>query len=130
MSETTIGLELDRTHDVYIAYPCCHLATEADCLSWFEAYLRVFEPLHRRVDIVFVLDMFSVEPAIAEVWGRYRAELHERFIRHTVRVSSQGLAAVVFESRSQRHVAQTKSADIESAIAAILKLRASGGAAT
>lgn len=124
-----IGLELDRQHDVYIAYPCCHIATEDDCRRWFEAYLRVFEPLKRRVDIVFVLDMFSVDPSIAEVWGGYRAELHERFIRHTVRVSSQGLSAVVFESRSQRHVLQKKSADIDSAIATILSMRAASQAA-
>jgi hypothetical protein len=81
-----IRFEYDEEHDLYVIYPCCALNTDGDVRAWAEAYETFFRPLGRRVDCIFVLDMFSVSAAVGVSWQRYRAHIHENYTRHTVRV--------------------------------------------
>ncbi len=83
-------LERNDTHDCYILYPCGHIETHADIQSFIDEYVRLFEPLGRKVDIIIVLDMFSVATAAAEAWSLARKAMVERFTNISVRVSSGG----------------------------------------
>ena len=87
-SAIQIRAEYDASHDVYIVYPCCKIATEADCLAWYHAYKEVFANVTERIDCIVSLDMFSVEPGIAACWQGYRERLYTELVRYAVRMHS------------------------------------------
>ncbi len=62
--------------------------TEDDCKAWKAAYDATLAPLGRRVDMVIVLEMFSVNPAIAHTWVHYRRHTMG-YARHCIRVESE-----------------------------------------
>lgn len=123
-SQITIHFEHDATHDVHIVYPCCHIESEADCIAWLERYSQYCTPLGHKVDMIIVLDMFSVDPAITPVWAEYRAEMLTRFSRYSVRVHSDSTVASAVVAGSAKHgVSADIAPDIPTALAHIMRCR-------
>lgn len=60
-----IEFEYDVARDVVIATPHWRIETEDDVRAWYAQYEAYFEPLGRRVDVVFVLDHFDLRPRSA-----------------------------------------------------------------
>lgn len=120
-TDIKIRFEYDAGRDIYIAYPCCTLTSEADCLLWYHEYVRAFAHLGRRVDVIFVLDMFKVDARVRDFWGKYRNRVHENFTRHTVRVHTGEFELVLGKFTTQRDSAK----DIPTAIEIIEKRRES-----
>lgn len=123
----SVGFEYDKANDIYIAYPVCHIRSEADCIEWSAEYERFFAPLKRRVDAIFVLDMFLLDPVIGARWGEYRRAIHARFTRYTVRVSSAQPVHTAASS-NDRDPPRNYASDVREAIAMINAMRAAGAA--
>ena len=119
MDRFHMRLERNDTHDCYILYPCGHIETQADVQCFIDEYVRLFEPLGRKVDIVIVLDMFSVAPAAAESWSLARKAMVERFTNISVRVSSGGNLAFFLKKNA---AANSKYVDYEEDIVSAIEL--------
>ncbi len=126
--DATYKMRLERNDelDCYIAYPCGVIATPADVQLFIDEYVRWFEPLGRKVDVIIVLDMFTVMPAVAELWSIARKAMVERFTNFTVRVSAGGNLAFFLKKNPAANSAYDDYAeDITSAIALLVQKRAS-----
>ena len=74
--------------DIYIVYPTGIVRGEADCKAWRMAFDARFAGLGRRVDMVIVLEMFSVDPVIAHTWVHYRRHTMA-YARYCIRIESE-----------------------------------------
>ena len=74
--------------DIYIVYPIGFVRSEDDCKEWAKAFEEKFAGFPRRVDMVILLEMFSVDPAISPIWIRYR-RLTLTHARFCIRVASE-----------------------------------------
>ena len=121
-----VSFRYDARRDVILATPRWHIVTEEDCRAWLREYEAFFTELGRgKLDVVFSLDHFSVDKAIAQVWGRYRADMVSRFTRHSVRVHPDARVRVFAHTSGILHQAGSDEApDVETAVARILELRA------
>lgn len=124
MGTVRVTFEYDELHDVYIAYPDCNLRTEGDCMAWFDAYADFYKTLNRRVDVIIVLDMFSLDPTISAVWVTYRARLHALYTRYTVRVASPGHSAVTVGLGQSMPRLVNYAPDVPTALSLIQEMRA------
>jgi hypothetical protein len=123
-----IRFEHDAANDVHIAYPVWRIESERDCKEWSRQYEAYFERFGRKVDVVFVLDEFHIGPGIGPVWGKYRSELVNRFIRFSVRVHSDGKVSTYAATSFALHGGSVDSApDVRSATSIILELRRDSG---
>ncbi len=117
MATGSIRFEHDEAHDVYIIYPAWTVESEDDCKVWLQQYVDFFSRIGRRVDVILVLDDFKLGKNIGAVWGRYRAEVHKRFTRHSVRVHADAKVATFISTSGVIHGASTDEArDIETAL--------------
>jgi hypothetical protein len=118
-------LERSEENDCYILYPCGHIATDSDVQNFEAEYNRVFAPLARKVDIVIVLDMFSVDPSILETWSHARKRMVEQYTNISVRVSSGGNLAFFLKKNAAKNSAyHDYEDDIVSAIRLLQEKRA------
>lgn len=86
----TISFEHDTVNDIYVFYPCGHLATEADCDAWLATFDEILGGLKRRIDGIFVIEMFTLDEGLLDTFAKYRHLLHGRYTRHSVRVGTSG----------------------------------------
>jgi hypothetical protein len=127
MATGSIRFEHDEANDVYIVYPRWNIESDEDCKVWLQQYVDFFERLGRRVDAIFVLDDFKIGKEIGGLWGAYRAEVHKRFTRHTVRVHSDAKVLTSVSTSGVLHGVGTDEArDIETAILLIELKRQDG----
>ncbi len=117
MATGSIRFEYDEGHDVYIVYPKWTIESEADCKVWLQQYVDYFGRLGRKVDAIIVLDEFKLGERIGSVWGTYRAEVHKRFTRHSVRVHSDAKVGTYVSTSGVIHrVATDEAKDVETAL--------------
>ncbi len=117
MATGSIRFEHDEAHDVYIAYPRWTVESDDDCKVWFQQYVDFFGPLGRKVDAIIVLDDFKLGKDIGGVWGKYRAEVHKRFTRHSVRVHPDAKVATFVSTSGVIHgVATDEALDVDMAL--------------
>lgn len=122
----TIDFRYDDANDVVVATPRWRIETPADA-DWLDAYARYLKRFNRRMDIVVVLDDFDIAPAVAAVWGEYRAKLHQTYTRHSMRVKASSRVRLYVNTSGARFDVPTgEAASVPDAIAAILALRAAG----
>lgn len=127
MAKGSIRFERDEKNDIVIAYPKWHIETEEDCKVWLAQYEAYFAPFGRRVDIIVVLDEFSIGNGIGSVWGSYRAEIHKRFTRHSVRVHANAKVRTYSATSGALHgVPSDEARDVPTAIALIHEHRRHG----
>lgn len=88
MATGDIRFEYIAEHDVHLAYPVFRLATEQDCRDWLACYERYCTPFGRKLDFVFIIEMFSMEPSLTKTWVKYRDVFVDRFVRYGVRAAS------------------------------------------
>ena len=123
-----IEFEYDVARDVVIATPHWRIETEDDVRAWYAQYEAYFEPLVRRVDVVFVLDHFDLRPALGVLWGEYRARMQQCNTRYSIRVHPSLGVKLYVRTSGNRHGAMTDEApDLESAYARLEELRSRGG---
>lgn len=123
----TIDFEYDAARDVVIATPRWQLETEDDVRAWYAQYEAYFEPLGRRMDVVFVLDDFDIRPAIGVFWGEHRARMQQRYTRYSVRIHLRLGVKLYVGTSGKRHGAMTdEAADLESAFALLEEMRRRG----
>jgi hypothetical protein len=127
MATGSIRFEHDDANDVYIVYPRWTIESEDDCKAWLQQYVEFFEKLGRRVDAVFVLDDFKIGKDIGCLWGAYRAEVHKRFTRHTIRVHSNAKVLTSVSTSGVLHgVATDEARDLDTALRLIELKRQDG----
>ena len=121
-------LERNDDFDCYILYPCGHIATAEDIQCFTAEYVRLFGPLGRRVDVVIVLDMFTVAPGALETWSLARRDMVERYTNISVRASSGGNLGFFLKKNEATNSAYNDYADdIPSAIERLQQKRRSQG---
>lgn len=123
-----IEFAYDSSNDVVIATPHWSIETETDCKLWLDQYQLGLAKLgKRKVDMVMVLDDFSITPSIAPVWGRYRATMVNDHVRFSVRVNATRRVMIASHTSSVLH--QTAAAEeansLAEAIEKIARQRAS-----
>ena len=124
----TIDFECDAARDVVLATPRWRIETEDDVREWYAQYEAYFEPLGRRVDVIFVLDHFELRPALGVLCGEYRARMQQRYTRNSIRVHPSLGVKLYVRTSGNRHGAMTDEApDLESAYALLEELRRRGG---
>ena len=120
----TVTFAYDRANDVVVATPRWHLETEADvlaCYRRYESYLKIFT---RKMDLIVVLDDFTISPTIGVVWGEYRARLYKHYTRFTYRVRSNGRVKLFVNASGVQHeVATEEATTVEDAIEEIAAAR-------
>lgn len=127
MATGSIRFEHDEAHDVYIVYPKWTVESDTDCEVWLQQYVDFFGPLGRKVDAIIVLDDFKLGKDIGGVWGKYRAEVHKRFTRHSVRVHADAKVATFVSTSGVIHrVATDEARDVETALRLIELKRQEG----
>jgi hypothetical protein len=123
-----IHFQHDAEHDVVIATPDWNIVTEADCRVWHQQWVDYLEPRGRKLDCIMVLDDFHVAPEIADVWGRYRAEINRKYIRFSFRVHSDLRVRTFTLTSGIRYDAATSEAvSVEAGIEGILDARRRAG---
>lgn len=120
----TIRFQYDETNDLYIVHPRWHVETEDDCRAWFKQYEVYFSKLGKKVDVVLVLDDFRIGAKIGSIWGKYRAEVSTRFMRHSVRVHADARVSTFNATSAALYSASSEEApNVETAIAFIRRRR-------
>jgi hypothetical protein len=128
MAVGSIRFDYDEINDVYVIYPRWTIESEEDCKAWLQQYDDYFSRLGRRVDVIIVLDDFRIDKNIGPVWGAYRAEVHKRFTRHSVRVHSNAKVKDSVSTSGLLHGVGTDEADdVPTAMRLIVLKRQSGG---
>lgn len=126
----TISFEYDAQNDVHIARPKWLVETEEDCRIWHKQFLDYFSKLPAKVDIIYVTDHFRIGPKIGPAWGKYRADLNNRFTRYSVRVHVDAKVAQFTATSGVIYGASSQEApDVPTALLIIKELRRRGGAA-
>lgn len=121
----TIDFRHDSENDVVVATPHWHIQTPADAAAWVDAYTRYFKRFNRKMDLIVVLDDFEIAPAVAAIWGEYRAKLHQTLTRPSIRVGASSRVRLYVNTSGVRFdVATGEAASVEDAIQAIRTLRA------
>jgi hypothetical protein len=114
----------DAKNDVIVATPHGKAETEADVLDWYEQWVKYLKPFQRRMDVVIVLDHFTLSPAIGSVWGEYRAKIHKQFTRYSYRVHADSRVRLYSNTSGVRYdVAREEAASVEDGIEGIQAAR-------
>jgi hypothetical protein len=123
-----IQFEYDGDHDIVIARPVWHIATEEDCRTWRRQWVDYLEPFGRKVDCIMVLDDFRVDAEIAAIWGRYRAEINREYIRLSFRVHPDlRVRTFTLTSGIRYDAASAEAASVEAAVEGIIDARQKAG---
>jgi hypothetical protein len=126
----TITFRYDEQNDVHIAHPKWVIETEDECRMWHKQYVDYFSKFPAKVDVIYLTDDFRIGPKIGSFWGKYRADLNNRFTRYSVRVHVEAKVAQFTNTSGVIYGASSEEApDLATAIAVIKAKRRHGGAA-
>jgi hypothetical protein len=79
---------------------------------------------NRKMDLVAVLDDFTIAPAVGVYWGQYRARVHQQFTRFSYRVQSDRRVKLFVNTSGVRYnVATQEAATVADAIEGIKAAR-------
>jgi hypothetical protein len=119
-----IDFQYDEEHDIVIATPHWKVETEADLVEWYDQYARYFRRFDRKMDVILVLDDFTIAPGIGALWGECRARVHKAFIRLSYRVHSDKRVRLFVNTSGVRFdVGRDEAGSVEEAIALIVAAR-------
>jgi hypothetical protein len=125
-----VSFHYDELNDVHVAHPRWFIETEDDCRIWHKQYVDYFSKFPEKVDVIYMTDDFRIGPKIGSVWGKYRADLNNRFTRYSVRVHVEAKVAQYTNTSGVIYGASSEEApDLSTAIAVIKAKRRHGGAA-
>ncbi len=124
-----IDFHYDEKNDIVVATPHWHLKTEADVSAWSRDYQKYFARFGgRKVDVVFDLQHFTVDPRIGTAWGEARSHMINSYTRYSYRVSTQGSTGLFAFTSGVRYSASSATApSVEAAIEQILRHRREEG---
>jgi hypothetical protein len=115
----------EAEHRVVVARARWTLDTPSEVMRWYQLHANYFSA--RFVgprDLVSVHDEFDLAPRIAELWGSYRAKLHERWVRFSVGVNTNARVQLTIDTSGARYGVPTAAASsVDQAIQALLKMR-------
>jgi hypothetical protein len=116
--------EYDRANDVIIGTPHGKVEADADVLEWYEQWVKYLQPFQRRMDVVIILDHFTISPTVGSKWGEYRAKIHKQFTRYSYRVHPDSRVRLYSHTSGVRYdVAREEAASVEDAIEGIKAAR-------
>jgi hypothetical protein len=117
----------DDDNDIVTAIPKWHIQTEEECRLWHDEWVEYLQKFGRKMDCIMILTNFKLDADIGSVWGRYRAEINNRFIRYGYRVNPDMAVSLYVKTSGIRYNAATaEAADYDSAVKAIMAARAAG----
>ena len=123
-----IRFKYDPQEDIVIATPEWTIKTEEDCEVWRRQWVDYLEPYGRKMDCVMVLDDFHVAADVAALWGKLRADINKKYIRHSFRVHSEmPVRTFVLTSGIRFDAASAEAASVEAAIEGIRDARRRAG---
>jgi hypothetical protein len=120
-----LDFQEQREHHVVVTIARWALDRPSEVMRWYQlhaSYLgaRFGEPK----DLVSIHEAFDVAPKMAELWGSYRAKLHEKLVRFSVGVKSNARVRLTVNTSGARYgIPTAEAATVEEAIAAILGMR-------
>ncbi|WP_163996962.1 hypothetical protein [Pyxidicoccus caerfyrddinensis] len=121
-----IDFRYDPVNDIVIAIVQWTLSTREDVLAWHQEWkrgLRQFT-LEHKPDVVIVLDDFHVRDEALSLWGEYRADLNNHYMRITYRVRADTAVRVTIITSGVRFNAPTAEApSVEEAVECIQTIR-------
>jgi hypothetical protein len=112
-------------HQVVVARARWTLDSTSEVMRWYQLHANYFSGRFVGArDLVSIHDDFDVVPKVAELWGSYRAKLHERWVRLSVGVNSNARVQAAIDTSGARYgVSTAVAATVEQAIHSILKMR-------
>jgi len=120
----TVKFHFDSVNDVVVGIPHWKIETREDVAEWYRQYETYFTGFKRKMDVVVVLDDFTVATAIGPYWGEFRARVHQNFIRHNFRVHSNSKVQLYVNTSGARYnVSTLEAASVEDAIEGIKAAR-------
>jgi hypothetical protein len=117
--------------DVVVAKVDWSLETEQDVMTWCAEYKSYFHGrFNHKVDLILELSNFHVNPRVAAVFGKHRAQILGEFTNRSYRVNQQSRERTLMYTSSALHGAPANHfTSIEAAVAALLADRKRDGAA-
>ena len=123
-----IRFTYDTEEDVVIATPEWTIETEEDCEVWRQQWVDYLEPYGRKMDCVMVLDDFHVAADVASFWGKLRAEINRKYLRHSFRVHAEmRVRTFALTSGIRFDAATAEAVSVEAAIEGIRDARRRAG---
>jgi hypothetical protein len=124
-SKGTIDFRHDTLNDIVIQRPRWKLDSSLEVVRWYQMQAGYFGARFKeRKDVIVLNEAFDVTPQVGELWGQYRARLHEDYIRHSVRVANNARVRLATNTSGVRYtVSSLECATLEEAIEAILAAR-------
>ncbi len=115
-------------HRIVIAEPHWHIDNEEDCKAWAAEWRQAMSTFSGKIDCVLLLDDFHVTAAIAQVWGKYRAEVVRDVFRFSYRVNQSKNVSLTSKTSSILYDVQSREAiSEEGGIEGILEDRRRAG---
>jgi hypothetical protein len=116
----TIVFEHDTINDIIIAKPVWKVTSLEDCEIWYNQWVDYLSKFNRKMDVVIILDDFTIDVGIAAEWGKYRAMINNDHTRFSYRINPTLLTgAFIKTSGSIYHAASDEAPSIEMAYEAI-----------
>jgi hypothetical protein len=120
----TIRFDYDKANDLYVVVPKWNIETDEDCKAWHQQYVDFLGKLNKRVDMILILDDFRIGAKVGPVWGKYRADIINRFTRFSVRVHADAKVATFVATSAALHDSVADEArDVPTAVQLILEKR-------
>jgi len=115
----------DRGHRVVVAKARWVLDSPSEVMRWYQLHANYLGAhFGEAMDLVSINDALDLAPKVAELWGSYRAKLHEKLVRFSVGVKSSARVRLTVNTSGARYgIPTTEAATVEDAIAAILVMR-------
>jgi hypothetical protein len=120
-STGTIDFRHDVANDIVVMRPRWTLDTPLEVTRWYQMQAGYFAArFSERKDVVMLNDAFDITPQVATLWGKYRARVHELYIRHSVRVANTARVRLTTHTSGVRYsVSSIECATLEEAIETI-----------
>jgi hypothetical protein len=116
----TIVFEHDTINDILIARPVWEIISRDDCETWYNQWVDYLSKFNRKMDVIIILDDFTIDVEIAAEWGKYRAMINNEYTRFSYRVNPSLLTgAFIKTSGVIYHAASDEALSIEMAYEAI-----------
>jgi hypothetical protein len=121
----TVEFDYDPRVAIVVARPRWTLDSATEVMRWHQVHANYFKARFRGPkDMVVVNDHFDVVPKVAELWGSYRAKLHQTVVGVSVCVNNSARVRQNTQTSGVRHtIGSLEAASVEEAVAAILAIR-------
>lgn len=126
MANRKLKFQYRAEHDVVIVTVDWSIETEDDLEPWYEAYASYFgKKFKRKVDAIFDLTKFHLNPRIARRFGEVRARVLQQYMGRTYRVrASQVVKTAMYTSHVLHGAPANEFPSVEAALKQLLADRA------